>query len=61
MMSVWGRRERKRDREEGNLRFKHMEDLFVASRSPVGGGRLGGDVGLDGVGGIGFDWVVRGG
>lgn len=61
MMSVRGRRERNKAREEGNLRFKHMEDLFVANMSPVGGGRPGGDVGLEAVGGMGFDWMIGGG
>lgn len=56
-MSVWGRRERRREWEAGDLRSMQMEDLYVVRRSGVGGGRGFGYVvvGGDGDGGIGFD------
>lgn len=57
-MSLWGRRERRREWEGECLRLRQMEDLWVVRRSGVGGGGVAVE---DGVGGMGLDWVVGGG
>ena len=62
-ISVSGRRERRREREVGDLRSRQMEDLWVVRRSPVGGGSGGGDddVVEAGDGELGLDCLTDGG
>lgn len=60
---MWGRRERRREREVGDLRSRQMEDLWMVRRSPVGGGSWGRDDAVVEAGdvGLGLDCVAGGG
>lgn len=56
-MSVWGRRERRRDMEAECLRSRQMEVLCVVRRSAVGGGRSGVVSGEENWGGCEGGWA----